>query len=69
MRLGKKKEKDRETEKEQCIDSVARLICAPKQHLAPLRGKYDYFFFTLKNNVCGCMIISNMWILFTFQSI
>ena len=40
MRLGKKKEKDRDTEKEQCIDNVARLICSPKQHLAPLRGKY-----------------------------
>lgn len=39
MRLGKKKEKDRDTEKEQCVDSVARLICSPKQHLVPLRGK------------------------------
>lgn len=41
MRLGKKKEKDRDTDKEQCIDNVARLICSPKQHLAPLRGKYN----------------------------
>lgn len=41
MRLGKKKEKDRDMEKEQCIDGVARLICSPKQsHLVPLRGKF-----------------------------
>lgn len=39
MRLGKKKEKDREMEK-QCIDGIARLICSPKQsHPVPLRGK------------------------------
>lgn len=38
MRLGKKKEKDRELEK-QCIDGIARLICSPKQsHPIPLRG-------------------------------
>lgn len=38
MRLGKKKEKDRELEK-QCIDGIARLICSPKQsHPVPLRG-------------------------------
>ena len=40
MRLGKKKEKDRELEK-QCIDGVARLICSPKQsHPVPLRGEF-----------------------------
>lgn len=39
MRLGKKKEKDREMEKEQLVDGVARLICAPKSHQAPLRGR------------------------------
>lgn len=45
MRLGKKKEKDREGEKEQTVDGVARLICSPKQsHPIPLRGK---FFFLL----------------------
>jgi PACS-1 cytosolic sorting protein len=39
MRLGKKKEKDRDVEKGQCVDNIARLICSPKQsHLAPLRG-------------------------------
>jgi hypothetical protein len=38
MRLGKKKEKDRDTEKEQLIDGVARLICSPKHNLVPLRG-------------------------------
>ncbi|CAH1729134.1 unnamed protein product [Chironomus riparius] len=41
MRLGKKKEKDRDGDKEQCIDNVARLICSPKQHLAPLRVLID----------------------------
>lgn len=41
MRLGKKKEKDREGEKEQTVDGVARLICSPKQsHPIPLRGKF-----------------------------
>lgn len=41
MRLGKKKEKDRDGEKEQCIDGVARLICSAKQsHPVPLRGKF-----------------------------
>lgn len=40
MRLGKKKEKDRDGEKEQCIDGVSRLICSAKQsHPVPLRGK------------------------------
>lgn len=39
MRLGKKKEKDRDVDKEQCIDGVARLICSAKQsHPVPLRG-------------------------------
>lgn len=51
MRLGKKKEKDREIEK-QCIDGISRLICSPKQsHPIPLRGKYilyfDTFFFLI----------------------
>lgn len=42
MRLGKKKEKDRELEK-QCIDGIARLICSPKQsHPVPLRGNFFY---------------------------
>ncbi|KAG5671872.1 hypothetical protein PVAND_002042 [Polypedilum vanderplanki] len=41
MRLGKKKEKDRDGEKEQCIDGVARLICSPKSHLVPLRVYID----------------------------
>lgn len=48
MRLGKKKEKDRDAEKEQCIDGVARLICSPKQsHLVPLRGELKFFFLLL----------------------
>lgn len=42
MRLGKKKEKDKDGEKEQCIDGIARLICSAKQsHPAPLRGESD----------------------------
>lgn len=45
MRLGKKKEKDRDLEKEQSVEGVARLICSPKQsHPIPLRGLYYYFF-------------------------
>lgn len=40
MRLGKKKDKERDLEKEQCVEGVARLICSPKQsHPVPLRGK------------------------------
>lgn len=40
MRLGKKKEKDKDTEKEQIIEGVARLICSPKQsHPTPMRGR------------------------------
>ncbi|GAB0091922.1 phosphofurin acidic cluster sorting protein 2 [Sergentomyia squamirostris] len=42
MRLGKKKEKDRDMEKEQCVDGIARLICSPKQsHPVPLRVYID----------------------------
>ncbi|XP_063704052.1 phosphofurin acidic cluster sorting protein 2 isoform X2 [Culicoides brevitarsis] len=41
MRLGKKKEKDRDMEKEQLVDGVARLICSPKSHQAPLRVYID----------------------------
>lgn len=48
MRLGKKKEKDRDGEKEQCIDGVARLICSAKQsHPVPLRGEL------FVPNMCG----------------
>lgn len=44
MRLGKKKEKDREMEKEQFVEGVARLICSPKQsHPVPMRGKIFFF--------------------------
>ncbi|XP_055551781.1 phosphofurin acidic cluster sorting protein 2 isoform X3 [Wyeomyia smithii] len=42
MRLGKKKEKDRDAEKEQCVEGVARLICSPKQsHPVPMRVYID----------------------------
>lgn len=53
MRLGKKKEKDREMEKEQLVDGVARLICSPKSHQAPLRGRsclYKSFFIQVQKN-------------------
>lgn len=42
MRLGKKKEKDRDMEKEQSVDGIARLICSPKpSHPVPLRVYID----------------------------
>ncbi|XP_058813906.1 phosphofurin acidic cluster sorting protein 2 isoform X2 [Topomyia yanbarensis] len=42
MRLGKKKEKDRDAEKEQCVEGVARLICSPRQsHPVPMRVYID----------------------------
>lgn len=43
MRMVKKKEKDRDMEKEQLVDGVARLICSPKSHQAPLRGKSIFY--------------------------
>lgn len=40
MRLGKKKEKEKENEpKSQQVDGVTRLICSAKTHNIPLRGK------------------------------
>lgn len=40
MRLGKKKEKERETEcKSQQVDAVSRLICSTRTHTMPLKGK------------------------------
>lgn len=40
MRLGKKKEKEKENEpKSQTVDGVTRLICSAKTHNIPLRGK------------------------------
>lgn len=52
MRLGKKKEKDRDQEKEQFVDGVARLICSPnpkQSHPVPLRGNFlNHFFLTKK---------------------
>ncbi|KAE8741041.1 hypothetical protein FOCC_FOCC013453 [Frankliniella occidentalis] len=43
MRLGKKKEKERESEtgKSQSVDGVSRLICSPKIHNIPLRVSID----------------------------
>lgn len=54
MRLGKKKEKDREIEK-QCIDGISRLICSPKQsHPIPLRGKL------ISLNLCIFVLFSQL---------
>lgn len=40
MRLGKKKEKEKENEpKSQNVDGVTRLICSAKTHV-PLKGKH-----------------------------
>lgn len=40
MRLGKKKEKEKEAEpKSQLIEGVTRLICSAKTHNVPLKGK------------------------------
>lgn len=41
MRLGKKKEKERETEaRSQYVEGISRLICSAKaSHTAPMRGK------------------------------
>ena len=67
MRLGKKKEKDRDGDKERCIDNVARLICSPKQHLAPLRGKYRAIQMKLNKelirnfNICLVLIDGTEW--------
>lgn len=45
MRLGKKKEKEKENEpKNQTVDGVTRLICSAKTHNIPLRGKISYFY-------------------------
>lgn len=44
MRLGKKKEKEKENEpKSQQVDGVTRLICSAKTHNIPLRGKVNIF--------------------------
>lgn len=45
MRLGKKKEKEKDTDpKNQVIDSVLRLICSPKIHNYPLTSKKIIYF-------------------------
>ncbi|KAG8226471.1 hypothetical protein J437_LFUL008769 [Ladona fulva] len=42
MRLGKKKEKERENEpKSQVVEGVSRLICSPKTHNIPMRVCID----------------------------
>lgn len=42
MRLGKKKEKEKESEaKNQVIEGVTRLICSAKSHNVPLKGTFE----------------------------
>lgn len=42
MRLGKKKEKEKENEpKSQTVEGVTRLICSAKTHNIPLRGNQN----------------------------
>ena len=43
MRLGKKKEKDKEAEI-RSVDGIIRLICLSKGQ-APLKGKFFFYFF------------------------
>ena len=45
MRLGKKKEKDKEAEI-RSVDGIIRLICLSKGQ-APLKGKFFLFFINL----------------------
>lgn len=46
MRLGKKKEKEKDSEpKNQVIDSVLRLICSPKTQHYPLTSNLSPFKF------------------------
>lgn len=60
MRLGKKKEKDKDGEKEQCIDGIARLICSAKQsHPAPLRGKLNLHERIKRINLISCLKYHN----------
>lgn len=42
MRLGKKKEKERDSDgRSQTVEGVSRLICSVKtSHSAPMRGKF-----------------------------
>ena len=70
MRLGKKKEKEKENEpKSQNVEGVTRLICSAKTHV-PLKGtqflvnykKACSFLFSIK---CYCIIII---ILFLFKN-
>lgn len=45
MRLGKKKEKEKENEpKSQTVEGVTRLICSAKTHNIPLRGNKIFYF-------------------------
>lgn len=47
MRLGKKKEKEKENEpKSQTVEGVTRLICSAKTHNIPLRGNEIFRFFS-----------------------
>lgn len=53
MRLGKKKEKEKDSEaKSQVVEGISRLVCQAKTHHSLLKGSItDYFIYlkTLKN--------------------
>ena len=53
MRLGKKKEKDKEAEI-RSVDGIIRLICLSKGQ-APLKGKDFFSFFFLNLFICQCL--------------
>lgn len=61
MRLGKKKEKERDSEpRSQNVDGISRLICSAKAaHSAPLRGVFYSIFYCLKvfKNCLHCFIV------------
>lgn len=69
MRLGKKKEKDRDSEKEQFVEGISRLICSPnpkQSHPIPLRGSisYNFNFFPLSQHILNFLNENNY---FNFQ--
>lgn len=49
MRLGKKKEKEKESEpKNQMVEGVSRLICSAKTHNIPLKGTTLFIYAIIK---------------------
>ena len=64
MRLGKKKEKEKDSEaKSQVVEGISRLVCQAKTHHSLLKGSItDYFIYlkTLKNLLNVCFFLSNL---------